>query len=299
MAFNFERIRFEKQFEYLDNTKKWLKIIGINTANTRFDKIYNYNKRIIEHDNNNSLNKLLEEYDNLELSLALVDASSFINIYQAFKDEKSHIHPRAKLKKMLKGPYYSWEEDPLKGDNESRNILFELETAAFFKKAGVEIIGFDDVDFNFEETKFNVQCKRIFSEKKIEENISESANQFTKRMESQGNIKGIICLSIDKLMAKEQLVFKVKTLNEIKNNLGKLVIEFSGKYKHLWNGFLNINILAVFLFFHAVSILEDEPHDLLINSREIEGNIITSHNFTQFHDDYLIEKLKEKVESVK
>lgn len=84
MAFNFERISFEKQFEYLVNTKEWLKIIGIDTINTRFEKIYNLNNIIVEHYNNNSLNHLLEEHDKLELSLALIDASSFINVYNAF-----------------------------------------------------------------------------------------------------------------------------------------------------------------------------------------------------------------------
>jgi hypothetical protein len=296
MAFNFERIKFEKQFEYLDNTQEWLKIIGINTTNTRFEKIYNLNKIIIEHYNNNLLNKLLEQYDKLELSLALVDASSFINIYEAFKDEKRLIHP--KLRKILEGPYYSWDEDPSKGDNENRNILFELETAAFFKKAGVEIIGFDDVDFSFEGTVFNCQCKRLFSKKNINKNISKSGEQFTKRMESQANIKGILCFSIDKVIGKEKFVFKMKTLDGIKT-LEKHVIEFSSKYRYLWKNFLNISILAVFIFFHAVSILEEEPHDLLINCREIEGNIIPSNKFTQFHDYYLIKKLAEKIESAK
>lgn len=115
--------------------------------------------------------------------------------------------------------------------------MFELETAAFFKKAGVEIIGLDDVDFSFEGTIFNIQCKRIFSEKQINKNISKSSKQFTKRMESQANIKGIICLSIDKLIGKEQFVFKAKTINEIKNNLSQPIIEFSSKYKNLWNRF--------------------------------------------------------------
>lgn len=297
MAFNFERITFEKQFEYLDNAKQWLNNIGINTANTRFENIYNLNKLIVGHYNDNSLNYLLEKFDMLELSLALIDASSFITIYKAFKDEKIHIHP--KLNKILEGPYYSWEEDPSKGDNENRNILFELETAAFFKKAGVEIIGLDDVDFSFEGTIFNVQCKRIFSEKKVNKNVFKSEKQFTKKMESQDNLKGIICLSVDKLIRKEQLVFKAKNIDEIKNSLGKVFIEFCNKNRYLWNRILNINILAVFLFFHAVSILADEPHDLLINCREIEGNIIPSDNFTQFHDYYIIKKLAQKIESVK
>jgi hypothetical protein len=246
MAFNFERITFEKQFEQIDNTKKWLRKIGTKTNNTRFEKIYNYNKKIVEHYKNNTIHQIIEEYDNIELSIALLDASSFIRIYQAFKDDKNHIYPRLKLKRILEGPYSSWEEDPLKGDNENRNILFELETAAFFKKAGIEIIGFDDVDFNFEGMGFNIQCKRIFSLKRIETNISESANQFTNRAKSQENIKGIICLSIDKLLNKEKFTLKVKALDEIKHQLEQLVIEFTNKYERLWNKFLNINILAVF-----------------------------------------------------
>lgn len=298
MAFISERIKFEEQFEYLDKTKQWLKNIGINTSNTRFENIYNLINKIVEYSSKNILNELIEQHDKLELSLALVDAISFIKIYKAFKNEKNHIYPRQKLKKILEGPYYSWEEDPMKGDNENRNILFELETAAFFKKAGVEIIGFDDNDFYFEGKIFNVQCKRIFSEKKFQDNLDEAVVQFNRKWGAQPDLKGIICISIDKLIGLEEFVIKIKNMDQIKGTFHKDVISFGKKYRNKFNKIVNINMLAVFLFFHGCAILEEEPHDLLINCVEIEGNIIPSRDLTQFSDYYLIEKLAEKINAV-
>jgi hypothetical protein len=89
------------------------------------------------------------------------------------------------------------------GNIEPRNTLFELEAAAKLIGAGVKILGFDDVDFLFRKTKFNAQCKRIQSHKKIEDNVLEAADQFGKRMKSKPDVKGIICISMDKLTGKE------------------------------------------------------------------------------------------------
>jgi hypothetical protein len=259
MTFSSSKITFEDQLKYLKSTKTWLENIGISTSNNRFDKIYNLYKKIVQHHKTKSFDRLFEENDKLELGIALNDGFSFINIYQAFKDEKDLILPRSKLRKMLGGPYYTWEESSTENNIENRNILFELETAAFFKKSGIEIIGFDDNDFIFEGNKFNVQCKRIFSEKRIQDNIDESASQFTKKMAIKPNLKGIICLSIDKLIGLEELLFKVKNINEIKDVLGNVVLNFTNKYRYICNKIVNINILAVLFFFHASAVLEEEP----------------------------------------
>jgi hypothetical protein len=299
MAFIFNKNTFEEIFTHLDNTKNWLENIGINTLSKRFDKIYNLNKLLLKHSKDKSISHLLEEHDKLELGIALNDGLSFINIYHAFKDEKSHILPRSKLKRILEGSYYSWNEISTNtGDIESRNILFELETAAFFKKAGVEMIGFDDNDFIFEGNKFNVQCKRIFSEKRIRDNIDEAARQFTKRMAIKPNLKGMICLSIDKLIGLEEFLFKINNINDIKDVLERVVLNFTNKYRHLCNNIININILAVFYFFHASAVLEEEPHDLLITCRDIECNMIPSPRLTQYCDSHLIDLLKNKIDAV-
>jgi len=298
MTFSSSKITFEDQLKHLKSTKTWLENIRISTSNNRFDKIYNLYEKIVQHHKTKSFDRLFEENDKLELGIALNESFSFINIYRAFKDEKDHILPRSKLRKMLDGPYYTWDENSTENNIEGRNILFELETAAFFKIAGIEIIGFDDNDFNFEGIKFNVQCKRIFSEKRIQDNINEAVCQFTKRMAIKPNLKGIICLSIDKLIGLEESLLKVKNINEIKDVLGRVVLNFTNKYRHLCNKIININILAVFYFFHTSAVLEEEPHDLLITCRDIECNMIPSPCLTQYCDSHLINLLKKKINAV-
>ena len=168
MTFMFNRVTFDDQFHKLEETGQWLNSIGVQTRNTRFEEVLYLNKQIVEHHKNDLVEDLIAEYGNLKLWFALTEASSFIEIHEAFKAQKSHVHPRGKLKMMLQGPFHSWDEDVDEGNIEPRNTLFELEAAAKFKKAGAKITGFDDVDFVFKKTKFNVQCKRMHSEKKNE-----------------------------------------------------------------------------------------------------------------------------------
>jgi len=248
MTFMFNRVTFDGQFQKLQRTGQWLNSIGIQTQNTRFDEVLHLNKEIVEHHKDKSLEDLIEKHGNLKLWFALTEASSFIEIHEAFKSQKSHARPRAKLKMMLQGPYHSWDEDIYVGNIEPRNTLFELEAASKFKKAGAKITGFDDVDFVFEKTKFNVQCKRIHSEKKVKDNVSEAATQFYKRMRARPNLKGIICLSIDKLAGKEEMILKVGSADEVQPKLAVISNAFLAKYRGLWHNFVNTNILAVLLF---------------------------------------------------
>ena len=209
MTSNFKRITYENQFSALEKATVWLDQIGIKIENTRFSEILELNRLIVEHQKQETLNNLIDEYGNLKLWYALTEASSFIRIHEAFEEEKSHLHRRAKLKKMLGGPFLPWDEDQKENNIESRNTLFELETAAEIKKAGGKIIDFDDVDFIFKKTKFNVQCKRLHSEENIKYNIEKAADQFNRKMRKKANLKGIIALSLDKVAGKEEMMLKL------------------------------------------------------------------------------------------
>ena len=103
MTFGFNRVTFEDQLQKIQRTGRWLDSIGIQTHDTRFDEILHLNKEIVEHHQNNLVEDLTETYGNLKLWFALTEASSYIQIYEAFKEQKSHVHPRAKLEMMLKG----------------------------------------------------------------------------------------------------------------------------------------------------------------------------------------------------
>ena len=291
MTFSFNRVSFEDQFQGLKKTGEWLNGIGIQTQNTRFDEILQLNKEVVEHYKDNRLKDLIEKHGNLKLWFAVTEASSFIRIYEAFNLQKSHLRPRSKLKMILQGPFHSWDEDVDLGNIEPRNTLFELETAAKFKDAGAKVTGFEDVDFIFKKTKFNVQCKRIHSEKKVEDNVLVAANQFYRKMKARPNLKGIICLSVDKLTGKEEMILKVRSPDEIRPKISLISNAFLAKYKSLWHNLVNINILAVLLFVHIVATLEEKPPGLLTTCRDIAIDVIPRQTFYQLADYNIIMEL--------
>jgi len=289
----FNRIRFDETLYELEESEKWLKSLGIDITQSRFSEILNLNRNIVDHQKRNDIDGLLKNHDNVLLYFALTEASAFVEIHDAFKSEKSHLLRRSQLKKIIGGPFFAWDE-PAEGDN-ARNTLFELETAAKLKKTGVEIRGFDDVDFIFERTQFNIQCKRIHSQQKISDNIKDAADQFCQKLNFNPSTKGIICLSIDKLSGKEKMFLKAKNEHEIGQTLGHLSGNFIKTYRDLWQNLLNINILGAFVFVHVIAIMEEEPFDLLTTCRNIDLDIIPQREYFQITDYNLMRKLADKL----
>ena len=291
MSFYFNRASFKDQLSLLEQVEEWLSKVGLQIENTRFSEILDLNRLIIKHTEQGTLDFLINKYGSIKLWYAITEASLFIEIYEAFKKEKSHIHRRAKLKQMIGGPFYPWDENPKKNNIENRNTLFELETAAKFKLAGAKIKGFDDVDFIFKNTRFNVQCKKLHSLKNTKYNIDQAVQQFTKKMKKKKGLKGIIALSLDKVTEKETSILKVRSPNDIRPTLSKISNDFLNQHRKKWKDLLNINILGVILFVHIVAIIEEEPHDLLTTCRDIAFDIIPQKNFFQHNDYYLLKDL--------
>ncbi|MBW2020682.1 MAG: hypothetical protein JRI58_13075 [Deltaproteobacteria bacterium] len=225
---------------------------------------------IVEYEKKNNLQRLIEEYDTLLLWYTLIKETQFVEIYQVFWAEKSRKLPRSKLTEMLGGPYLPWEEDPKDQNIHSRNTLFELEIAAKLKQAGTEITNFDDIDFAFREKTFNVQCKRVHSAKMIGADVEKAADQFSKRMRLKSKLKGIICFSIDKLTGKEHKILKVKNVQQIQPGMAELTTNFIKVYHRLWHNFLNINILAIYVFLQAVATIDEEPPGLLTTCQQLD-----------------------------
>lgn len=292
MALTFSMMRIDEMLSKLEKGDGWLKGKGIGTTKSRFSDILNLTRIIIDHQKRNDIQRLLSSYDNLELYCALSEGFAFAEICEAFKDEKNHILHKSKLKKMIGGQFFSWDEPPI-GDN-ARNTQFELETAAKFKKVGMEIVGLDDVDFIFERVKFNVQCKRLHSQERVSTTISEGADQFGKKMEP--GTKGIICLSIDKLLEKEneKIPLPVKDEQEIGLTLGQLSDAFTNNYRTLWQNLLDTNILGILVFVHKVARMKEEPHDLLTTCRNIDL-VTLPQNILGMNDRDLVKKLARKI----
>ena len=116
---------------------------------------------------------------------------------------------------------------------DARNYFFELKIATFFKKKNFKINFTKDSDIQivFNDTKYNVQCKRPQNEKKIIERLLHAYKQLS---ENTNGIKGIIALDLSKVFFNEitpvhNLVF------ETNNDINTILKIFDEKYSLLVN----------------------------------------------------------------
>ncbi|MEE9215329.1 MAG: hypothetical protein V3U54_11160 [Thermodesulfobacteriota bacterium] len=265
--------------------------IGIDVKETRFEKILSVLRIIVDYYEQNKVHELMQQYDEASLFFVLTDATTYIKLFNFFKDKKSHEIPRRKLIESITGPILPWEEVPNKGTAHSRNISFELETAVWFHKSGIEIENFDDVQFLFDNHFFNVQCKRIHSLYRIADNIADAARQISKRMQKGNKMKGVIYLCIDKFTEKEGWILQVNHVDEIGPHLDKLAIDFIRNYSHLWKNLANINILGTAIVVNILASIKQDPFPMLTTCKNTVIDIIPNQGIGQDSDYSLIKNL--------
>ena len=214
---------------------------------------------------------------------------------QAFNELKNHQIPRAKLVEILKGPFLPKDEDPKAQNIHSRNTLFELQIAAKFNNAGIEVIGFNDIDFILDEQQFNAQCKRIHSLKRIEENVQKAYKQIQSRLKNNENHKAIICISIDKLSQKDGKILRVKESKDITPELVRITSDFIETYKKYWQNFIDIRLIATLVYFQAAAIVEDL--NLLTRCHQIEIDPIAIPENLQSREYALILSMVKKLQN--
>ncbi len=295
MGYTFERILYNERLDKLKETERWLMYHGIDTKNSRLSELLEMTDTIVEYQNRGDTERLREKYGDLKLWYALMESGAFVEVYDALKTIKSNKLPRAKLKDILKGPFLPMDEDTEENNIHGRNTLFELLMASKLINAGIKVTEFDDVDFTFQKTKFNIQCKRLHSQKRIRDNIEKASSQFYYKMKSKPNLKGIIGLSIDKIAGMEGRFIKVKNEAEIGKNVGNLTVDFIRNYYHYWHNLTNINIIAVFVFSYVVIFIEDGPYDLLTSSNLVDIDVIANPSYSQVYEYSLIRNLGTKL----
>ncbi len=295
MSSTFDKIDFDIILKRLIETRDWLSSIQLNPNESRFSDILEHVNLICDYLGKNKAQDLVDHFDNEILWYALLESRAFLDIHQAFNELKSHQIPRAKLVEILKGPFLPKDEDPKAQNIHSRNTLFELQIAAKFNNAGIEVIGFDDIDFILDEQQFNAQCKRIHSLKRIEENVQKAYKQIQSRLKNNENHRAIICISIDKLAQKDGKILRVKESKDITPELVKITSDFIETYKKYWQNFIDIRLIATLVYFQAAAIVEDL--NLLTRCHQIEIDPIAIPENLQSREYALILSLVKKLQN--
>jgi hypothetical protein len=300
MGQTFDTVRFQDQLSKLEACNKWLtEQVGIKVDDTRFEMVLTLLRTIVEHYASDKVDELLKEYDEPTLYYVLTDAASFMKIYDFFKVKKSNEIPRRKLIESINGPLLPWDEDPVNGTAHGRNIAFELETAISFYRTGLAIESYDDVQIEFNNHHFNVQCKRLHSTKRIFNSINSAAAQITERIADKNNYKGLIYLCIEKLSETEGYILEVDHVDHIGPHLDRLTHKFIKENSHIWHKLLNHNILGTAVVLNALARIDEKPYPLLTTCRHTMLDIIPNEGTGQDYNYLLIKDLGRQMVATK
>lgn len=295
MTSQIKKTQFEEILIQLVNARDWLENINVKTDNSRFLEVFEYVEIICDHHSKNKVQELLDNYEDEILWWALLESNAFIDIFKAFNKLKNHELPRRKLAESLTGPFLSKDEDAAAQNIHSRNTLFELQIAAKFQNAGIGVIGFDDIGFVLDGYEFNAQCKRIHSLKRIEDNVLKAYDQMKSKFDENEKLKGIICLSINKLEEKDDKILRVKKPADVGHEMIRITSEFIESHRSCWQKIIDIRVIATLVHFQAAAIIEEI--NLLTQCNQIEIDPIAIPENLQSREFELIKEISSTIQA--
>lgn len=223
----------------------WYQVIGIPTEGTRLREIRDF---IVDR----LMNTSTQEARQLEAGIvepntysALADARGFGLIAETLKGSPHLGDPDLKqtLIDIVAGPLLLSDETvgPLA---DARNKFVELELAAFMGTSGLNIVGFDDLRFEFEGAKFLVECKRPYSANGLRRNIEKAYSQVSRKLGST-NERGIVAIAVDKVYDLDSKLQPVSVGTEATNFAVNLTKRFLSDTRALTDGWVDPRIVGL------------------------------------------------------
>jgi hypothetical protein len=215
---------------------EWYKGIGININGSRLQELHDYIFFKLMNTSTEEAKDIEKGIINPDVFSVLSEAHGFGLIaseLSAAKHLKSHL-PKKTLKDIITGPLFLTEET-VESDADARNKFVELELAAFLLSAGISVVGFDDVQFEFEDTHFLVECKRPFSPSGLERNIKKAYTQLHKKLKEPSH-RGLIAVAVDKAYSLDSKLHSIEM-----TNAGQFAIQVAHQFRSDLNRFVMKN----------------------------------------------------------
>ena len=220
---NMEPYNVRDVIEKLDRIDQWLCERGLK----KHDRIRIHKRNLTQlADAQDDEEKFLPFFDGLpdekrrEMIWSIVEADEFVKSLDDFGDKKNEI-PRELLKKALLGPADLFQEDET--SNIGRNTMFEILFGGVVASVGLHPrLGKEpDVSFEFDNCQIFVQCKRVLSEARVEERVSEAAKQLQRDLaqSSNGTDCGLVAISLSRLINPGNRLLNVPSVSDADNVL--------------------------------------------------------------------------------
>jgi hypothetical protein len=229
--------------------------IDIPTAGTRLEKINEYFDELLNPTKPEG-GPLEEDATDEDAYYALSDGAGFGLITTEMSKLRSDQLPRRALRDILGGPLTASKEDSTSSD--SRNKFVELELAAHFSSAGLHLLGFDDLKFEFEGHTYLVECKRPFHERTLDDNIEKAYTQLRAKLDDSSD-RGIVAVAVEKVFGLESMLHPIRSAASATDFAKSLAKEFRtriSKYGRTWVDTRVVGILAIFRFLWGIKVPE-------------------------------------------
>jgi hypothetical protein len=253
---------------YVDalRARDWLEAIGIPTADTRLEHIIAYIDGLLNPTTAGS-EPLGAGARPEDTYYALSDGAGFGLIATEMSKLPSDLLPRHALEDILKGPLATSKEEPSSSD--PRNKFVELELAANLSSAGLQLLDFDDVEFQFENHSYLVECKRPSQSSRLEHNIEKAYAQVRAKLNGSSD-RGIVAVALEKVFdldSRIQPAALAISSTDFAKSLAEQFRSRVSKYQTRWVDPRVIGVLAIVRFLYT----EREPD--IIGSSYILGLI--------------------------
>jgi len=258
----FEINSYEEIIRDADEVLAWLKSLRVNVENSR---LVNYREtiRIL----NDALKKgtVAEAEKRPEFPMvcdSLFELSVISRIHKQLKDEKAY-PPLRRLRLVTKGAFSSLDEKKSKPNRQARDIQFELLTLAMMKRQGMvykPLPAETDVSGIFEERPIITECKRLWSDKKVEDNIKFGLSQLTiklNRLPDSERPVGLLGLDFTRLISPPGHLLECASSQDAKGKLDGLVEKSLRLYRPFWSKSPDIRYIGVIGYLGAVIVLKD------------------------------------------
>ncbi len=239
---------FNNIVSQIPDVLKWLSSYEINANNSRYAK---YEQIINDYFNNKDLEKYLMDKDlnSIELDQKLKDKTlekflfmtealkevfEIVIIYRTLCTKTNNIFLKEKLHKIIKGRVLIDSEE--NSSTNSRDILFELVIISYFYNLNFKV-NFNvmtDVVAENNELKVFGECKRLSSEKNLQNQLSKAKKQLQK-INFNKNEYGLIFIDITNCIYENFIKKELPNTEIAKNFLEIIVYDFIKRNEKLIN----------------------------------------------------------------
>lgn len=217
---------------------KWMKDIGVKLGPNRtshYDKIASYWAQSYRSASPEEAKKIFPD-----LVSSMLEIQDFVDVYEAFKSAP-HGDLRGiaqKLQKGVNGPINAADETSQ--STTARNFIFEalMAARAHRPKSGVVAIldSKSDTGIKFHNNKIWIECKRVTTVEKIEQNARKGSSQLENLLKGQpGSLnRGVVAMDISKILNSGNKIFVQENDSQLLSSVDSIMDQFIRQYSMKW-----------------------------------------------------------------